>query len=399
MNWNYEEKLIEYIAQAKRDSGLGDDYIFEVCTEQIFAKLSTLTPNTIYVVVKYLSSTNSLNSVIQPIQLIISCEQNQIQTSQIIFSKLVEQHNFEAIIENGTYVKQDYREPVVLSNFNEVSYGYRTIMYISATLLIMEDVADVEDLSITVQDTILLNPTVSSSVINDYFIHGNRTDKPSDVFYVDKTALLNKYSTLTDPPSRIKISMDDNGETVMKFENRTIRSFEVNFVSQIIQTVNETGGTRNYFLSQIDGFILQFLPASENVEITYTNEEAFLAVFNNLINKRQIGGLTEYLKPIDFSIVYAMTPNTQPIPPAKIATSVKSVATFAISFSVPLTTSYNFIEVIEYIMNGTMTGNCAFVLTFKLGLVRFSNVSMKLTNAQVTTAINQVPGLQIGMIK
>lgn len=270
MNWSYEDKVKEYIAQAVRDTGVGDEYNFEVCTEQMFVKKTTLDPNTVYVIIKYLSSTNTLNAVTQPIQLLISCEQNQIQISQIVFGKLVEQHNFESIVSDGTYVKQDYREPVVLSNFNEVSYGYRTIMYISATLFIMENVIDVKD---------------------------------------------------------FKIKIGDND--------------------------------------------------AENV------------------------------KPISFNIAYSMTPNTQPIPPAKIATSVKSLATFSITFAVPMI-EYNFLETITKIMSGDTSGNTDFKVSFLLGTkenstvtfgTEFVNVPMKLVSAQITTAINEVPGIQIALMR
>mgnify|MGYP003288694812 CR=1 FL=1 len=125
---------------------------------------------------------------------------------------MVEEHNFDVIIEtsgtDSTYIKQDYREPVVLSNFNEVSYGFRSIIYISATLYIMENIIDISEINI-------------------------------------------KTST----------SAEDEGETV---------------------------------------------------------------------------------KPIGSGISYSMTPNTQPIPPTLLATSVKSVSTLSLTLSVPLTTKYNF---------------------------------------------------------
>lgn len=271
MNWNYETLLKEYIANAQRDTGVGSEFIFEVCTEEIFVKKKTLRPDTIYVVVKYLSSTNTLEAVTQPIQLLISCEQNQIQVSQIVFSKLVADHNFEAkFYDNGIYVKQDYREPVVLSNFNEVSYGYRTLMYISGTLFIMNNAVDVSSFTI------------------------------------------------------------------------------------------------------------------------------------------QIGENTpESVKPINFNIAYSMTPNTQPIPTNRLATSVKSLATFSISFTVPLISNYNFLTTITNIMNGTTSGNTTFKVSFLLGKKidgtvtfgsEFTDLAMKLVSVQVTTAIDQIPGLQIGMM-
>ena len=264
MNWNFENKLTEFIAQAVHDTGVGSEYTFEVCNEQMFVKLKSLDPNKIYVVVKYLSTTETLKATTQPIQLLISCEQNQIQVSEIVFSKLVDSHNFEVIIDNGTFIKQDYRQPVVLSNFNEVSYGYRTIMYISATLLIMENVMD--------------------------------------------------------------------------------------------------------------------------------------------INSFKIG--TETIEPISFTMTYSMTPNTQQIPPDKLATSVKSLATFSIAFAIPLLNTYTFVSTVASIMSGSTTGNTSFDVSFKLGNTKFgyfdtgdTHLYMKLISAQVTTAINEIPGLQIGMMR
>ena len=263
MNWNYETKLKEYIAKAVRDVGdVAKDLTFEVAEEQAFVKMEELKPGTIYVVIKYLSTTNTLDATTQPIQILISCEQNSIQASQIVFSKLVESHNFEEIIENGTYVKQDYREPVVLSNFNQVSYGYRTLMYISATLFIMEDIIDVGGLSIKI------------------------------------------------------------------------------------------GGNN-----------------AENV------------------------------KPINFNIAYSMTPNTQPVPPDRLASSVKSLSTFSLTFSVPLSNKYNFITTLAQIMNGTVSGNTDLNMSFNLGSVPFTNIPMKVVSIQVVTAINAIPSIQIGLIK
>lgn len=267
MSWNYEDKLTEYIAQANRDAGLldenGNPYVFEVCTEQIYAERN-MKPGVIYVVIKYLSTTNSLNVVVQPIQILVLSEQNQLQASQIIFGKLVASHNFETLTDNSTYVKQDYREPVVLSNFNAVSYGYRSVMYISATLYIMENVMDIEDL--------------------------------------------------------------------------------------------------------------------------------------------RIG--SEEVKPINFNIAYSMTPNTQPIPPSKLATSVKSLATFSITFSVPLTSEYAFLTTISEIMAGVTSGNTNFEIAFSIGSVKFGYfedgdepLNLKLTSCQITTAINEVPSIQIGLMK
>lgn len=261
LNYDYESKLREYIAHAQRDSGL-DNYIFDIVNEQDFLKMSELVPEHIYVVIKYLTTSETLQVTTQPIQILIMCEQNQIQASQIIFSKIVEAHNFEATTENGIFVKQDYRQPVVLSNFNEVSYGYRSILYVSATLLIMENVIDIKNLVIRVEG-------------------------------------------------------EDEDEDV---------------------------------------------------------------------------------EPISVGIAYSMTPNTQPIPPKKIATSVKSVATFSMSLVVPLTSKYKFIEAITEIMAELKSGNTNFLLSFNIGEVYWEELPMKLTGVKIDTAIASVPSIAIGLM-
>ena len=107
----------------------------------------------------------------------------------------------------------------------------------------------------------------------------------------------------------------------------------------------------------------------------------------------------ENVKPINFNMAYSMTPNTQPVPPDRLATSVKSLSTFSLTFSVPLSNKYNFITTLAQIMNGTVSGNTDLNMSFNLGNVPFTNIPMKVVSIQVVTAINAIPSIQIGLIK
>lgn len=147
MSWNYENWLEERINVLSQDLGLSN-FNFVVEKEQLFSKRSSLTPNTIYVVIKNLSNTITLGATTQPVQILILSEQNSLETTQLLFSTFAKKYNFYAENNNGTYVKHQYAEPVVLSNFNTISYGYRSILYLSTTLYIMENVIDVKDLTI-----------------------------------------------------------------------------------------------------------------------------------------------------------------------------------------------------------------------------------------------------------
>lgn len=146
MNLDYESYLTNKLSQIARN--VSPDTILEVATEQAWAKKKTLTPNTIYVVIKYLSAEKILNAITQPVQMLIITEQNMMETSKEIFNQFVNMYNWNAHTENSTFIKEQYSTPVVVSNFNDVQAGYRSVLYMTGSLYIMEDVVDVTDLHI-----------------------------------------------------------------------------------------------------------------------------------------------------------------------------------------------------------------------------------------------------------
>ena len=143
MSYRYENELLADINRVKNDLGF-TTYNFIVEEEQMFIKRKDIDPNTIYVVIKYLASDISVNEKTQPVQLLILSEQNQLEIARMTFQELANRYNFTVYKDSGsgTYVKYQYTDPVVLSNFNGVSYGYRSVLYLTVTLRIMENVVD-----------------------------------------------------------------------------------------------------------------------------------------------------------------------------------------------------------------------------------------------------------------
>lgn len=140
--WNYENYLKNQLITLQEDLGL--EVGIEVCEEQMFMKIKEYFPNTIYCVLKYLSTTIQFGAVVRPIQIMIMSEANQLNNAKILFDSLANNYNWVTVIEGSTYVKQQYSSPVVLSNFNDVSYTFRSILYISTTLIEMNDVVDIQ---------------------------------------------------------------------------------------------------------------------------------------------------------------------------------------------------------------------------------------------------------------
>lgn len=243
-----------------------------VTEEQLFAKMEKLIPNNIYVVIKYLSSNIEYYTETLPLQLLVLSEQNSFKKAEMIMNKFATDNNWQIIIDDGTHIKQQYNSPVVLNNFVEVDYGYRSVLYVTGTLFIMENVVDVTD-----------------------------------------------------------VEIDD-----------------------------------------------------------------------------------EKLKPLSFNLAYSMSTNTQQTANEEIASSLKTVSTFAITMTIPmreLKTHPGLITNVMKIINETETGNKAFKVSFKCGLYDRNQESqtygqtepiikyMRLISAQIITAPNQVPSLQLGFMK
>lgn len=138
MSFNFENYLLQE---------LNNDKIV-VLSEQLFVKNGEFDSNKIYVVVKYLSSSIEYGAETQPLQILVLSEQNGLQEAKELFDEFTISHNWRAGTFNNTFVKQQYSSPVVMSNFNEAAYGMRSVLYVSATLFIMDGVSDVEDLQI-----------------------------------------------------------------------------------------------------------------------------------------------------------------------------------------------------------------------------------------------------------
>jgi len=147
MSYNYENYLKLQLLRINES-----DVNIEVCEEQMFTRIKDPVPNTIYVVIKYLSTSIAYNSIIRPIQILVVSEGNQLINAKTLFETFANTNNWSIIKDGTTYVKQQYSSPVVLSNFNDVGYDFRSVLYLTGTLIEMENVVDVENLKIDNED-------------------------------------------------------------------------------------------------------------------------------------------------------------------------------------------------------------------------------------------------------
>ena len=230
MSWDYELYITEKLNEIKISKNYDID--LQISSEQAFAKIKDFKPNTIYVVLKYLSSTYSYNVLSQPVQIMAISEQNQIDITKDILSTFTNSYNWVSVVDSTTYIKQQYSTPVVLSNFNEVGFGYRSLVYITGTLEIMDDLIDVSSISI---DSVTYKPIAFSL---SYQMTGN-----------------------TQPVGTSKIAVTQKNISTLNF-TMVVSFVNDNLCSKVLGIINETTNGNDGF-----SFVVTF---SNSTTITTT---------------------------------------------------------------------------------------------------------------------------------
>jgi len=113
---------------------------FVLSNEQQFVEKEERNYNTIYIVVKFLQGTPFYGQLLLPITITAVGEANDIEACQRLLSEFANQYNLndQETIENAL-TKQIYSTPQVISNFSEVYEGFRSLFYMTGTILVGEN--------------------------------------------------------------------------------------------------------------------------------------------------------------------------------------------------------------------------------------------------------------------
>lgn len=133
-----KEYLINLIRQQFADVINADDELKQfkvrVCEEQMFMRKE---PNTIYIVVKFSPATLTQMQKIMPITISAIGEHNSLNVCEHLLMSFAEKYHLEFNQEKT--VRQVFTSPSVISNFNEVFDGFRSLFYMSGTFLVSEN--------------------------------------------------------------------------------------------------------------------------------------------------------------------------------------------------------------------------------------------------------------------
>lgn len=107
-----------------------------VSNEQQFVREQDRKPNMIYMVVKFLPASVNFGVTVLPITIAAIGEQDKIEICQRLLYEYAQTFNLKE--DDGGSFKQVYTTPSVGANFADVWEGYRSLFFMSGTLLISE---------------------------------------------------------------------------------------------------------------------------------------------------------------------------------------------------------------------------------------------------------------------
>ena len=136
------EEIIELLAMQFGKVMRGDEEYYSpyrvlISNEQQYIKTKDRDKNAIYIVVRFLPASLNFGQTVLPITINAIAERNKIDVCQRLLLEFAQTYNLTDD-ESGT-IKQTYTSPSIMSNFNEMFDGFRSLFYMSGTFLISKN--------------------------------------------------------------------------------------------------------------------------------------------------------------------------------------------------------------------------------------------------------------------
>ncbi len=148
-----------------------DGYSFTITNEMQFVKDKRKkedlknNPKMIFIVVKFLPATLNYGQTLMPIVVNAIAEKNKLDVCYNLLIQYAETYNLQ--FNNDETIRQYYSSPVVLSNFNEIGDGYRSLINLSGTFQISENANQVYVEYINDNNIVIDVPVISSTLSYD----------------------------------------------------------------------------------------------------------------------------------------------------------------------------------------------------------------------------------------
>jgi hypothetical protein len=145
----FTEKINEVYNNLVQAGTLEPKYKINVIEELSFGTEEDSERDVINIVFKTLVGTILTNSTVQPVQFICFSEPGNTETALTILNEYAKLYNMTSFVTSFVYHKQMYSTPTIMSNFNRTPDGLRSMIFMSATLIITQNVKDVQYIKVS----------------------------------------------------------------------------------------------------------------------------------------------------------------------------------------------------------------------------------------------------------
>lgn len=156
---SYKTTLLNGLNQLLVDFDM-NEYTIKVFDEKSYQD-EVIDSKTITVVIKYLTGTILYTSTVLPLQFMVMAEENSMEVAKMILEAYAQNNNFKNVTIDGNFVKQSFSTAAVVNNFNPVGSGFRSVMFMSATLTVTGSVVDIQTLVVDTVETSFISAVLS----------------------------------------------------------------------------------------------------------------------------------------------------------------------------------------------------------------------------------------------
>ena len=226
------------------DDSFYANHDFLITLEQQFIKTRQMQPNRIYIVVKINSASVNYGQTILPVTIQVISEQNMLFTAQKLLFDFVEKYNLSRSADQTT--QQIWQSPVVSTNFEQMFEGFRSVLYVSGTLVISKN-ANFCTLSYNV-------PTLESSSTSTGFEYEINKTKAFQRLYQENSNSITQEQTVVVAYNGTGGEWSINGENITiekmnKYGYTNLETFMSDFYGITRKSADSIPGTINISLS------------------------------------------------------------------------------------------------------------------------------------------------------
>lgn len=142
LNFAYVVDLIKEQMEAvmSSDYEFYSQYIFEIVNEQYFVPNDEREANRIFIVIKFSPAQIDYGQNIMPLTIQAVSECNGLAAAQRLLLEYAQFFNLNTLMRDGYTIYQNYTTPNVISNFEIIYDGYRSVLIMSGTILLSNNI-------------------------------------------------------------------------------------------------------------------------------------------------------------------------------------------------------------------------------------------------------------------